>query len=165
VLPLQNGVEGLSTIKEIVSSWGKGHALAGCCNIVSAIAEPGHIKHWAANPPYITFGEFSGTPTERTQQVKAILDAAPGMEGHLEDDALAKIWEKFTFICSTTAVQATTGPHATQDVIPQIPELYLTWRTAMTEIINLCHSYGIKYEMEQLEKRVEAPSTPLECRH
>eukprot|EP00439_Symbiodinium_sp_Y106_P000810 s3517_g1.t1 len=78
------------------------------------------------------------------------------MEGHLEDDALAKIWEKFTFICSTTAVQATTGPHATQDVIPQIPELYLTWRTAMTEIINLCHSYGIKYEMEQLEKRVEA---------
>ncbi|CAE7832694.1 ykpB [Symbiodinium sp. CCMP2592] len=156
VLPLQNGVEGLSTIKEIVSSWGKGHALAGCCNIVSAIAEPGHIKHWAANPPYITFGEFAGAPTERTQQVKAILDAAPGMEGHLEDDALAKIWEKFTFICSTTAVQATTGPHATQDVIPQIPELYLTWRTAMTEIINLCHSYGIKYEMEQLEKRVEA---------
>ncbi|OLP93807.1 hypothetical protein AK812_SmicGene24242 [Symbiodinium microadriaticum] len=80
VLPLQNGVEGLSTIKEIVSSWGKGHALAGCCNIVSAIAEPGHIKHWAANPPYITFGEFSGAPTERTQQVKAILDATPGME-------------------------------------------------------------------------------------
>lgn len=29
VLPLQNGVDGLSTIREIVKSWGKGHALAG----------------------------------------------------------------------------------------------------------------------------------------
>lgn len=128
----------------------------GCCNIVSAIAEPGHIKHWAANPPYITYGEFQGSPTPKTLQVKSILDAAPGMEGHLEEDALSKIWEKFTFICSTTAVQATTGPHATQDMIPQIPELLETWRTAMHEIVALCHSYGIKYDLEWVDKRVEA---------
>lgn len=29
VLPLQNGVDGLTTIREIVKGWGKGHALAG----------------------------------------------------------------------------------------------------------------------------------------
>ena len=29
VLPLQNGVDGLTTIREVVKSWGKGHALAG----------------------------------------------------------------------------------------------------------------------------------------
>ncbi len=29
VLPLQNGVDGLTTIREIVKRWGKGHALAG----------------------------------------------------------------------------------------------------------------------------------------
>ncbi|CAK9091964.1 Uncharacterized oxidoreductase YkpB [Durusdinium trenchii] len=156
VLPLQNGVEGLSTIRDIVTSWGKGHALAGCCNIVSAIAEPGHIKHWAANPPYITFGEFLGAATPKTLQVKAILDAAPGMDGNLEEDALAKIWEKFTFICSTTSVQAITGPHATQDMIPAIPELLDTWRAAMHEIVALCHSYGIKYDLKQVDQRVEA---------
>eukprot|EP00913_Durusdinium_trenchii_P030232 g28323.t1 len=153
VLPLQNGVEGLSTIRDIVTSWGKGHALAGCCNIVSAIAEPGHIKHWAANPPYITFGEFLGAATPKTLQVKAILDAAPGMDGNLEEDALAKIWEKFTFICSTTSVQAITGPHATQDMIPAIPELLDTWRAAMHEIVALCHSYGIKYDLKQVDQR------------
>ena len=130
--------------------------MTGCCNIVSAIAEPGHIKHWAANPPYITFGEFQGASTAKTLQVKAILDAAPGMDGNLEEDALAKIWEKFTFICSTTAVQATTGPHATQDMIPEIPELLETWRTAMHEIVALCHSYGIKYDVKQVDQRVEA---------
>lgn len=156
VLPLQNGVDGLTTIREVVKSWGKGHALAGCCNIVSAIAEPGHIKHWAANPPYITYGEFQGSPIPKTLQVKAILDAAPGMEGHLEEDALSKIWEKFTFICSTTAVQATTGPHATQDMIPEIPELLATWRSAMHEIVALCHSYCIKYDLEWVDKRVDA---------
>eukprot|EP00438_Fugacium_kawagutii_P023246 Skav204750 [mRNA] locus=scaffold1013:147205:150343:- [translate_table: standard] len=156
ILPLQNGVDGLTTIREVVKSWGKGHALAGCCNIVSAIAEPGHIKHWAANPPYITYGEFQGAPTPNTLKAKAVLDAAPGMEGHLEDDALSKIWEKFTFICSTTAVQATTGPHATQDMIPEIPELLGTWRTAMFEIVALCHSYGIHYDKKWVDDRVEA---------
>jgi len=154
VLPLQNGVEGLSTIKEIVSGWGKGHALAGCCNIVSAIKEPGFIKHWAADPPYITFGEFEGAPRAATRQAKAVFDAAVGMEGHLEDDVLSKIWEKFAFITSTTAVQATTGPHATQDVIPQVPELYATWRAAMIEVITLCRSYGINYDDASLENRV-----------
>lgn len=155
ILPLQNGVEGLDTIRDVVAGWGKGHALAGCCNIVSAIAEPGVIKHWAASPPYITFGEFQGAPGARTSQIKAVLDQAAGMEGHLEDDALSKIWEKFAFICSTTAVQATTGPHATQDVLPKVPELDRTWRAAMHEIIALCRSYGIRYDDEQLEKRVE----------
>mmetsp|Transcript_76728 Transcript_76728/g.194720 ORF Transcript_76728/g.194720 Transcript_76728/m.194720 type:complete len:355 (+) Transcript_76728:94-1158(+) len=155
VLPLQNGVEGLSTIKEIVVAWGKGHALAGCCNIVSAIKEPGFIKHWAADPPYITFGEFQGSPTARTLEIKAVLDAASGMEGHLEEDVLSKIWEKFVFITSTTAVQATTGPYATQDVIPLVPELQETWRAAMGEVIALCRSYKIRYDDEFLENRVK----------
>jgi len=155
VLPLQNGVEGLSKIKDIVSGWGKGHALAGCCNIVSAIKEPGFIKHWAADPPYITFGEFEGASRQKTLAIKAAMDAAGGMEGHLEDDVLSKIWEKFAFITSTTAVQATTGPHATQDVIPQVPELEATWRAAMGEVISLCRSYSIRYDDASLENRVK----------
>jgi len=155
VLPLQNGVEGLTDIRDIVAGWGKGHALAGCCNIVSAIKEPGFIRHWAANPPYITFGEFkSGDAHPRTLMVKAVLDAAIGMEGHLEPDVLSNIWEKFAFITSTTAVQATTGPHATQDIIPQIPELFATWRAAMGEIITLCRAQQIRYDDASLENRV-----------
>ena len=93
VLPLQNGVEGFDKIQEIVKSWGIGRALAGCCNIVSAIQEPGMIRHWAANPPYITFGEFSGPPSAKTKTIKAIFDQCPAMEGHLEEEAMPKIWE------------------------------------------------------------------------
>eukprot|EP00931_Biecheleriopsis_adriatica_P114847 TRINITY_DN90738_c0_g1_i1.p1 TRINITY_DN90738_c0_g1~~TRINITY_DN90738_c0_g1_i1.p1 ORF type:complete len:585 (-),score=123.65 TRINITY_DN90738_c0_g1_i1:40-1731(-) len=154
ILPLQNGVEGLSTVKSIVASWGKGHALAGCCNIVAAIQEPGLIRHWAADPPYITFGEFDGAPSTKALTVKAIFDACPGMEGHLETAALSKIWEKFAFICSTTSVQATSGPSATQDQIPKVPELEQMWRTAMKEIIALARSYGIVYEDAWLEERI-----------
>jgi len=167
VLPLQNGVEGLSTIKNIVASWRKGHALAGCCNIVSAIKEPGFIRHWASNPPYITFGEFEGAPTPKTLRMKAIFDACSGMEGHLEDDALSGIWEKFCFICSTTGVQATSGPSATQDLIPKVPELEKMWRAAMREIIALARHYGIRYEDSWLEKRIEvlknAPGATTSC--
>lgn len=77
------------------------------------------------------------------------------MEGHCEDDVLAKIWEKFAFICATTGVQATSGPHATQDLIPQIPELLDVWRAGMQEIISLCRSENISYPDSQLENRIE----------
>mmetsp|Transcript_5901 Transcript_5901/g.13739 ORF Transcript_5901/g.13739 Transcript_5901/m.13739 type:complete len:575 (+) Transcript_5901:130-1854(+) len=154
VLPLQNGVEGFDKIKNIVSSWGVGRALAGCCNIVSAIQEPGMIRHWAANPPYITFGEFEGAPCQRTRDLQKIFAACPGMAGHLEEEAMPNIWEKFAFICSTTAVGAVSGPSATQDIIAATPELLALWRTCMMEIITLARSYGLRYEDEWLEKRV-----------
>jgi len=154
VLPLQNGVEGFDTIKNIVGSWGRGRALGGCCNIVSAIQEPGMIRHWAADPPYITFGEFEGPPTAKTQEVKAVFEACSGMAGHLEEHAMSKIWEKFAFICSTTGVQATSGPMATQDVVAKTPELLEMWRSAMQEIIALARSHGLTYEDAWLENRV-----------
>jgi len=155
VLPLQNGVEGFDRVKQIVSSWGQGRALAGCCNIVSAIQEPGMIRHWAADPPYITFGEFEGAPTEKTKQVAAIFAKCPAMEGHLEAEAMPKIWEKFAFICATTGVQATSGPSATQDVVAKTPELQQMWRSAMQEIITLARAHGLVYEDAWLENRVE----------
>jgi len=155
VLPLQNGVEGFEKIKSIVGGWGKGRALAGCCNIVSAIQEPGMIRHWAANPPYVTFGEFEGEPCAKTQQVKRIFDVCPGMAGHLEEGAMCKIWEKFAFICSTTGVQATSGPMVTQDVVAKTPETLSMWRSAMQEIIALARSHGLTYEDAWLENRVE----------
>jgi len=154
VLPLQNGVEGFDKIRSIVASWGVGRALAGCCNIVSAIQEPGMIRHWAADPPYITFGEFEGAPTAKTRQLQAIFDQCPGMAGHLEEEAMPKIWEKFAFICSTTAVGAVSGPVATQDVIGNTPELQGLWRDAMGEIIALARSHGLKYDDAWLENRV-----------
>jgi len=154
VLPLQNGVEGFDKIKSIVSSWGVGRALAGCCNIVSAIQEPGMIRHWAADPPYITFGEFEGASIAKTKMLQAIFDKCPGMAGHLEEEAMPKIWEKFAFITSTTAVGAVSGPSATQDIIGSSPELQQLWRSAMHEIIALARSQGLKYEDAWLENRI-----------
>lgn len=154
VLPLQNGVEGFDKIKSIVTGWGKGRPLGGCCNIVSAIQEPGMIRHWAANPPYITFCEFEGEPTAKTQQLRAIFEKCPGMAGHLEL-GMSKIWEKFAFICATTGVQANSGPMVTQDVVAKTPEVLQMWRSAMQEIIALARSHGLVYEDAWLENRVE----------
>lgn len=155
VLPLQNGVEGFDAIKNIVRDWGVGHALAGCCNIVAAIQEPGMIRHWAADPPYITFGEYTGPPGEKVKALQKIFEEAPGMAGHLEDEAMPKIWEKFAFICSSTAVGATCGPSVTQDIIGTTPDILEMWRTVMHEIIALARSYGFKYEDKWLEDRIE----------
>eukprot|EP00933_Yihiella_yeosuensis_P037559 TRINITY_DN31544_c0_g1_i1.p1 TRINITY_DN31544_c0_g1~~TRINITY_DN31544_c0_g1_i1.p1 ORF type:complete len:594 (-),score=140.43 TRINITY_DN31544_c0_g1_i1:153-1871(-) len=154
VLPLQNGVEGFDKIKDLVKQWGLGHALAGCCNIVSAIQEPGMIRHWAADPPYITFGEFEGAATDMTKQMQAVFNACPGMAGHLEEQAMPKIWEKFCFICATTGVQANSGPSCTQDVVANTPELQAMWRSAMMEIITLARAHGLVYEDAWLENRV-----------
>ena len=34
---MQNGVDGAGKVRQMVSSWGRGHALVGWCNIVAAI--------------------------------------------------------------------------------------------------------------------------------
>lgn len=81
VLPLQNGVDGMQIARGIVKGWGKGHALVGWCNIVAAIQEPGLIKHWAANPPAVYFGEFEGLATERTKQLEKIFQSCKGVAG------------------------------------------------------------------------------------
>ncbi|CAK9031099.1 Acylpyruvase FAHD1 [Durusdinium trenchii] len=154
VLPLQNGVDGMNTARSIVTSWGKGHPLVGWCNIVAAIQEPGLIKHWAANPPAVYFGEFEGQATARTKQLETIFAACKGVAVHLEPDALCACWEKFSFICSTTAVQATAGPTATQNLIPQVPELEQMWRSAMQEIMAVARAHGINYKEEWIEKRI-----------
>ncbi|CAJ1356359.1 unnamed protein product [Effrenium voratum] len=154
VLPLQNGVDGLSRVRAIVTSWGRGRPLVGWCNIVAAIQDPGLIKHWAANPPAVYFGEFEGEAAPSTKQLETIFAGCKGVAAHLESDALSKCWEKFSFICATTAVQATTGPSATQDLIPQVPELLTMWRSAMQEIMAVAHSHGINYQEEWIEKRI-----------
>lgn len=154
VLPLQNGVDAFGTVRSIVTSWGKGRPLVGWCNIVAAIQEPGLIKHRAANPPCIYCGEFEGAPTSRTKQMESVLASCEGMAVSLEHDALSKCWEKFSFICSTTAVQATAGPSATQDLIPQVPELEQMWRSAMGEIIAIAKNSGIDYQQSWMEKRI-----------
>jgi len=153
ILPLQNGVEGFDKIRSVVGSWGRGHALAGCCNIISAIQEPGLIRHWAVDPPKLTFGEFEGEPLPKTKQLKAVFDKCQGMAGFLEVGAMSKIWEKFAWICSTVAVQANSGPSATHDVMAKIPELFQMWRSAMKEIIALARSFGMTYEDVWLENR------------
>jgi len=154
VLPLQNGVDGASMVRSIVNSWGKGHPLVGWCNIVAAIQEPGLIKHWAANPPAVYFGEFEGEATAKTKQLETIFSKCKGVAVHLEPDALCACWEKFSFICSTTAVQATAGPSATQDLIPKVPELEQIWRSAMREIMAVAQAHGVKYKEEWIDKRL-----------
>jgi 2-dehydropantoate 2-reductase len=155
VLPLQNGVEGLESVRSIVSSWGLGRALVGCCNIVSEIEEPGLINHSARELPNVTFGEFDGEPSWQAQKVNAIFNTCLGMEGKLEKEPMSKIWEKFVFISATTAVQAFCGPSVTQDVMATTPEILQVWRSAAQEIIALARSHGHTYEDLWLEKRVE----------
>ncbi|CAL1163761.1 unnamed protein product [Cladocopium goreaui] len=154
VLPLQNGVDGAGKVRQMVSGWGRGHPLVGWCNIVAAIQEPGLIKHWAANPPAVYFGEFEGEATAKTKQLETIFSKCDGVAVHLEQDALCACWEKFSFICSTTAVQATAGPSATQDLIPKVPELEQMWRSAMREIMAVARAHGVNYKEEWIDKRI-----------
>eukprot|EP00913_Durusdinium_trenchii_P014986 g14057.t1 len=95
-----------------------------------------------------------GQATARTKQLETIFAACKGVAVHLEPDALCACWEKFSFICSTTAVQATAGPTATQNLIPQVPELEQMWRSAMQEIMAVARAHGINYKEEWIEKRI-----------
>ncbi|HAA12107.1 MAG TPA: 2-dehydropantoate 2-reductase [Cytophagales bacterium] len=115
VLPMQNGVTSAEDLQPAVP---KAHILAGLCRIISKVEAPGVINHFGF-PPTITFAEYDSSPSERTQQVKTILETAQGIKAEIPKDIQVELWKKYLFIC-LSGLQAVT--RVTFDALRKTPE-------------------------------------------
>jgi 2-dehydropantoate 2-reductase len=137
VVPLQNGVEAVQQVAEIL---GDDRVVGGLCRMLSAITQPGAIKHVGA-PPSVTLGEWRSPIEGRIDPLVHALQGA-GVRVEIVNDFPAALWEKFIFIASFGGVGALS--RSTAGEIRRIPETRRLLSEAFQEIVAVATAKGIK---------------------
>lgn len=157
VVPLQNGVEAAG---QLIAALGPEPVAGGVCKIVCEVVEPGHLRHFGAEPG-IDMGPLPAWPGEpdpaaraarqrrRCERLAEAWERA-GVVATVRDDILAGIWEKFLFIASVSGVGALTG--GTLGEIRSDPETRELVRRAMQEIEAVARARGVDLAAEVVER-------------
>jgi 2-dehydropantoate 2-reductase len=102
ILPLMNGMEHMDILLE---TFGAEHVLGGLCRISAFIEAPGHIRHVGIQP-YLAFGEWDGSVSQRIQKLDVIFKPLEGVTAENPANIQTAMWEKFIFIAATSGVGA-----------------------------------------------------------
>ena len=145
VVPLQNGVEAPTQLARVL---GSDHVLGGLCRIISAVVEPGHIRHVGLEP-YVAFGELDNRPSERAERLRATF-ARAGVRAEVPPDIHVAMWEKFLFIASFSGVGAVT--RAPVGVLRSLPETRRMLEQAMEEVWAVAQARGIGLPREGIPR-------------
>jgi len=103
VVPLQNGVE---APEHLIAALGDGAVLGGVCRIISAVIEPGRIRHSGIEPS-VTFGELSGGACARGVPLRDAFRRA-GVAAEISSDVTCSMWQKFLFLAAWGGVGSVT---------------------------------------------------------
>jgi len=116
VLPLLNGIAHMDVLNR---RFGADRVLGGTAKIQATLMPDGAIRQfndWRT----LTFGEQSGTMTERVTQLAALFQAAKGVEVLAVTDMSQRMWEKLVHLA--TAAAMTCLMRATVGEIVRTPE-------------------------------------------
>jgi 2-dehydropantoate 2-reductase len=136
VVPLENGIDAPEVLAPIV---GRERVLGGLCGIVSFVAEPGHIRHVAAEP-FVMFGELDNHTSERVERLRAAF-AGAGVKADVPQDVHRSMWTKFLFIAPLSGIGALT--RVPIGVWRTMPEVRGIVDRALREIIAIAAARGI----------------------
>jgi 2-dehydropantoate 2-reductase len=135
VIPLQNGVDGASSVVRAV---GREHAAGGTCYVSAVIEEPGVIKHTAMD--HLIFGELDGAHTPRLRQ---FLDACrrTNFQSTLSDNIMVDVWTKFVRLSVFSGMTAVT--RSPIGVTVNDPDLLAMLKSAVAEALAVAHAKGV----------------------
>ncbi len=102
ILPLLNGMEHMD---KLITAFGTQHVIGGLCRISVFISSPGVIRHVGVKP-YIAYGEWDHSQSERLQSIHSVFTAIPGIIAEIPTNIHTTMWEKFIFITGTSGVGA-----------------------------------------------------------
>ncbi|NWF63999.1 MAG: ketopantoate reductase family protein [Chloroflexi bacterium] len=105
ILPLLNGMEHMDLL---IHTFGTPHVIGGLCRISAFIGAPGVIRH-VGMKPYIAYGEWDNSPSERIQIIHNLFSSIDGIAAENPANIQTAMWEKFIFITGTSGVGAYTG--------------------------------------------------------
>ena len=138
VIPLLNGVEIAEGIGAVL---GGEHMMGGAVQVSVSIAEPGLIRHVAAD--MLMFGELGGGASERAQAIQQTMQAA-GIETVLSEDIQKEIWIKFLRLNTYAGIAALTRlPIGTAVADADVRELALA---CMAETLEIAKKKGVTLE-------------------
>ncbi|UCG23339.1 MAG: 2-dehydropantoate 2-reductase [Chloroflexota bacterium] len=139
VLPLMNGIRASERLVEL---FGRQKALGGLCRVISFIAAPGVVKQ---SSPFqsITFGEWDGRRTPRSEAILSILQRA-GLTAELSTDIKAAMWTKFLFITAYSGLASVVRLPA--GAIKSSPETMAMLQSCMAEIEAVARAKGVALE-------------------
>ena len=144
VVPLENGVEAPAQLAAVL---GEEHVLGGLCRIISALVEPGHIRH-AGISPTITFGELDGRRSQRARRLRDAFEKAEGVTPEIPPDVRVAMWEKFLFIAALSGVGAVT--RAPVGVLRSLPQTRHMLEEAMEEILAVAEARDVALPRETI---------------
>ena len=151
VIPLQNGVESVSTLTGAI---GAKHTAGGTVYITAVIVEPGLIRHTVMDS--LVFGEIDHSRSPRLERFLAACGPAnfrSTLSEHIEVD----IWSKFVrlsvFSGMTAATRCSIGPIAAD------PEVFGMLEAALREAHAVARAKGIPVPDSIIEDVEKAYST------
>lgn len=145
VVPLQNGVEAATQLRDVL---GPRHVVGGLCGIMSWVSGPGHIRT-LGNVSFIRFGELDNAPSKRVESLRSTFVSA-GVKADIPDDIHVALWEKFLFVASIGGVGAV--KRAPFGVLREDAESRRMLELAMQEIHALARSAGVQLDAAIVER-------------
>jgi 2-dehydropantoate 2-reductase len=151
VIPLQNGVESVSTLTAAI---GAKHTAGGTVYITAVIAEPGLIRHTVMDS--LIFGEIDHSRSPRLERFLAAC-APANFRSTLSDRIEVDIWSKFVrlsvFSGMTAATRCSIGPIAAD------PEIFGMLKAALREAHAVARAKGVPVADSIIEDVEKAYST------
>jgi len=142
VLPLQNGIEAPDQVRHVL---GAEHTLIGLCRIISAVEQPGLIRH-AGLQPKVALGEYDGSALSPSANSLARALGEAGMSVKTPPDMRAALWEKLLFIAGVSGVGAVA--RATVGELRQCLPTRALLRQVMEEVAAVARRQGIRLDAE-----------------
>jgi 2-dehydropantoate 2-reductase len=99
-------LNGMRHIDALVKRFGPGPAFGGICMVSTQLDADGTIRQFGAMQA-LTYGELDGSLTPRARAVHAAL-AGAGFEATLTETIVQSLWQKWTGLASTGAINCTT---------------------------------------------------------
>lgn len=137
IVPLQNGVE---APEQLAAFWGAERVLGGLCRIISAVVQPGHIRHGGMEP-YVAFGELDNRRSARAERLQAVF-ARAGVRAEVPPDIHVALWEKFLFIAPFAGLGAAT--RAPVGLLRSIPQTRQMLEGAINEAFAVGRARGVR---------------------
>jgi len=158
VIPFQNGVESIETLRGIL---GSKPVMGGSAYIASRISAPGVIEH-IGQMQRLQFGPLLHEQRPVAERLLAACTKA-GINAELSDDVVRNIWEKFAFLVAVSS--ATAVARAPLGVVRADPDMRRLFEQAMRETWTLARARGIKLADDFIETRMKhMDSLPAEMK-
>ena len=136
VIGIQNGVAIPDWLPSLV---GAERAVGGLVFISASVPEPGRVRHRGRTQRLIV-GELDGRTSDRLERFRAVA-AAAGIDVAVDADIRRRLWEKFLFLASASAI----GCLGRQPIgaIQEDADVKAAFVDAMTEIDTLARAKGL----------------------